>query len=89
MQRAISIFNIAVYFYFNKNLLDVCQLHCSGVEARVAARSPLQYSAEGSASNYYNARLYSDADNLLGEPLYSRGVIGTLRRFTVSTEGPY
>ena len=27
MQRAISIFNIAVYFYFNKNLLDVCQLH--------------------------------------------------------------
>ena len=45
-------------------------LHCSGVEPRVGARSPLQYSAEGSASNYYNARLYSDADNLLGEPLY-------------------
>ena len=89
MQRAISIFNIAVYFYFNKNLLDVCQLHCSGVERRVAARSPLQYSAEGSASNYYNARLYSDADNLLGEPLYTRAVKGTSRSFTVSTEGPY
>ena len=84
MQRAISIFNIAVYFYFNKNLLDVCQLHCSGVEACVAARSPLQYSAEGSASNYYNARLYSDADNLLGEPLYTGGVKGTSRSFTVS-----